>query len=353
MAVTAPARKSDGIGRAGEKSCVRHARSRSSLLLLLLLACILAGALSILVGSVSLGLPRMVRALLGEGDPVARTILLQLRLPRALLGLSVGAMLGAGGAALQGYLRNPLAEPSILGVSNAAALGAVIAIYFGLAALHPAILPLLSIACALLALGLLFLLSGRSESALTLILAGIAVGTVAGAGISLALNLSPNPFAAMEIMNWLLGSLEDRSFTHVWIALPCISVGLALLLWDGRALDALTLGEDGARALGVNLRATRLRLLLGVAIGVGGAVAVSGAIGFVGLIVPHLVRPFTDRSPSAVLLPSALAGAALLALADVAVRVIPATNELKLGVVTAFLGVPVFLLYLMRERRLW
>jgi iron complex transport system permease protein len=254
---------------------------------------------------------------------------------------------------LQGYLRNPLAEPSVLGTSNAAALGAVAALYFGLAQIHPAVLPLLAIGSALLSLGLLFGLAGNAESPLTLILAGLAVATLAGAGISLALNLSPNPFAAMEIMTWLLGSLENRSFDHVWIALPCIAIGTAMLLWDGRALDALTLGEDAAQALGTDLKRTRLRLLLGTAIGVGGAVAVAGAIGFVGLIVPHLIRPLTDRSPSAILLPSAIGGAALLTLADLGVRIIPTTSELKLGVVTAFLGVPVFLLHLMRERRLW
>jgi iron complex transport system permease protein len=214
-------------------------------------------------------------------------------------------------------------------------------------------LPIVAIAGAFAALGLLFLLSAGSQSALSLILAGIAVGTLAVAGVSLALNLSPNPFAAMEIMTWLLGSLEDRSFSHVALALPCITLGMVLVAWDGHALDALTLGEDGARALGVDLRRTRMRMLVGVAIGVGGAVAVSGAIGFIGLIVPHLVRPMTDRSPSAILLPSALGGAALLTFADVLVRVIPTSNELKLGVVTAFLGVPVFLVHLMRERRLW
>ena len=176
---------------------------------------------------------------------------------------------------------------------------------------------------------------------------------MAGAGISLALNLSSNPFAAMEITTWLLGSIENRSVDHVWIALPCIVIGAVLLLFDGCALDALSLGEDGAQALGVDLRRTRLRLLLGVGIGVGGAVAVSGSIGFVGLIVPHLVRPWTDRSPSAVLLPSMLAGAVLLTLADIAVRLISTHNELKLGVLPAFLGVPVFLVHLLRERRLW
>lgn len=312
-----------------------------------------SGLLSIAIGPVPIGWERIMAVLGGGGDAIARTILIELRMPRAVLGLAVGAVLGIAGAALQGYLRNPLAESSVLGTSNMAALGAVGAIYFGLANWHPAVLPALSIAGALASLLLLAALAGRSESALTLILAGIAVGTMAIAGISLALNMSPNPFAAMEIMTWLLGSLEDRSFRHVAIALPCIAVGLLLLLWDGRALDALTLGEDGASALGVDLRRTRRRLLLGVAIGVGGAVAVSGSIGFIGLIVPHLVRPFTDRSPSAILVPSALAGAALLTLADVAVRIIPTTAELKLGVVTAFLGVPIFLHHLMRARRLW
>ncbi len=319
----------------------------------LALLALLAGAASVAVGSAAIPLAHVVRALSGQGDPVERAILFELRLPRAILGLAVGAMLGLSGAALQGFLRNPLAEPSVLGASNGASLGAVIALYFGLAELHPAMLPIVAIAGAFAALGLLFLLSAGSQSALSLILAGIAVGTLAVAGVSLALNLSPNPFAAMEIMTWLLGSLEDRSFSHVALALPCIALGMVLVAWDGHALDALTLGEDGARALGVDLRRTRMRMLVGVAIGVGGAVAVSGAIGFIGLIVPHLVRPMTDRSPSAILLPSALGGAALLTFADVLVRVIPTSNELKLGVVTAFLGVPVFLVHLMRERRLW
>ncbi|MGB3792609.1 MAG: iron ABC transporter permease [Sphingopyxis granuli] len=332
---------------------MRDARSPRRLTLALLALACGAAAASLCFGTVDLPLARLFAAASGRGDHVATVILFDLRLPRLLVGLAVGAMLGLAGAALQGYLRNPLAEPSVLGTSNAAALGAVAALYFGLANLHPAALPLLSIVGALLSLALLFALAGRSESPLTLILAGIAVGTLAGAGISLALNLSPNPFAAMEIMTWLMGSLENRSFGHLWAALPCIGAGMALLLWNGRALDALTLGEDGAQALGVDLARTRLRLLLGTAIGVGGAVAVSGAIGFVGLIVPHLIRPLTDRSPSAILLPSAIGGAALLTLADLAVRLIDTTSELKLGVVTAFLGVPVFLFHLMRERRLW
>ncbi len=326
---------------------------RRGLVPVLVLALMAVALASLAFGPVALGPERIGAALLGHGDRVATTILFDLRLPRTIVGLMVGGMLGLAGAVLQGYLRNPLAEPSVLGASNAAALGAVGAIYFGLYAAHPAMLPLLAILTALLALVLLFALSGRSESPLGLILAGIAMSTLAGAGISLALNLSPNPFAAMEIMAWLLGSIENRSMEHVWIALPCILFGAGLLLLDGRALDALSLGEDGARSLGIDLRLTRLRLLLGIAIGVGGAVAVSGAIGFVGLIVPHIVRPLTDRSPSAILLPSMLGGAVLLTAADILVRLVPTTNELKLGVVTAFLGVPVFLLHLLRERRTW
>jgi iron complex transport system permease protein len=327
--------------------------SRATLLTILLLLVIAAGIGSLLLGTVPVSLSRLFAVVTGHGDPIASKILLDLRLPRTLIGLAVGAMLGVAGAVLQGYLRNPLADPSVLGASSSAALGAVLAIYYGLSELHVLMLPALAVLGAVGSLALLFLLAGRSESPLTLILAGIAVSTLAIAGINLALNLSSNPFAAMEIMTWLMGSIENRSAAHVWVALPCIAIGAALLLVDGRALDALTLGEDGARTLGINLKLLRLRLLLGIAIGVGGAVAVSGSIGFVGLIVPHLIRPLTDRSPSAVMLPSMLGGAALLTVADIAVRLIATSSELKLGVVTAFLGVPVFLAYLLRERRLW
>ncbi|MFC6621823.1 FecCD family ABC transporter permease [Novosphingobium panipatense] len=326
---------------------------RAILIPLLAVAATLMLLGSFLVGPAAISLTRLWSALLGSGDPVATAILFDLRLPRAILGLAVGGMLGLAGAVLQGYLRNPLAEPSVLGASNAAALGAVGALYFGFSDLHVLVLPLMAIGGSIVALASLFALAGRSQSPLSLILAGIALSTLAGAGISLALNLSPNPFAAMEITTWLLGSLENRSIEHVWLAVPCVVLGSGLLLLDGRSLDALSLGEDSAQALGVNLRRTRIRLLLGISIGVGGAVAVSGSIGFVGLIVPHLIRPLTDRSPSAILLPSFLAGAVLLTGADTGVRLIPTNNELKLGIVTAFLGVPVFLAHLLKERRVW
>ena len=321
-------------------------------LTLALIALLWAGV-SLGIGPAHLGWGRAFAALLGQGDPIATTIVWQLRLPRAMLALLIGAMLGAAGAALQGYLRNPLADPGVLGVSSTAALGGVLALYYGFAALSPLTLPIFAIVGALAGLIPLLLLAARSEGPLALVLAGVAIATAAGAGISLALNFAPNPFAAVEIMTWLMGSLADRSFLHVWLALPCVAVGLGLTLLEGRALDALTLGEDGATALGIDLKRTRLILLVATAIGVGGAVAVSGAIGFVGLVVPHLVRPFTDRRPSSLLIPSALGGAALLAAADALVRSVPTLEEPRLGVVTALIGVPIFLHQLVRARRQW
>lgn len=334
-------------------ACVSASKGRRHPLLLpgLIALLVVAAIASVALGSVTIAPARILAVLAGGGDMVARAIVIDLRLPRMAIGLLVGGMLGLSGAALQGYLRNPLAEPAVLGVSNAAALGAVIALYFGLSELHSMALPLLAIVTALAAIGALFLLAGPSESPLTLILAGIAVATLAGAGISLALNLSPNPFAAMEIMSWLMGSLENRSIDHLLLALPCIAVGAALLLYDGRALDALTLGEDGARALGVDLSRARLRLMAGVAIGVGGAVAVTGSIGFVGLIVPHLVRLAIGNDQRVLLPAAALAGGALLTLADTLARTVVAPQQLPVGVLTALIGVPAFLYLLTRSPR--
>lgn len=319
---------------------------------MLLLLCMAMAIASLTVGPAPIKAGDALASLLGGGDDIVRSVVMQIRLPRLILSLAVGAMLALSGAALQGYLRNPLADPSVLGTSGMAALGAVIALYFGLAAAVPAALPAMAVIFALIGFSMVLGLSRKAESPLSLILAGIAVGTLSGAAISLALNLSSNPFAGMEITVWLLGSLEDRSMTHVAMALPVMAAGAALLLWNGRALDALTLGEEAAKALGYDLGRVRLRVLAGVALGVGGAVAVSGAIGFVGLVVPHIVRMTGMASPSRVLLPSALAGATLLTAADVLVRIVPASTELRLGVVTALLGVPFFLHLLVGTRRL-
>lgn len=275
----------------------------------------------------------------------------EIRMPRALLATVVGATLGLAGAALQGYLRNPLAEPGLVGASSTAALGAVIMLYTGAAGWFAMALPLGGILGAMVGLALVTLLAGAGSGALTLILAGVAINTLAAALTSLALNLAPSPYAALEIVFWLLGSLADRSFEHLRLALPFMIVGWIVLLRLGRALDALTIGEEAAASLGVHLNRLRLLLLAGVGLSVGAAVAVSGAIGFIGLVVPHLLRPLVGQRPGALLPASALGGAALTLAADIGVRLIPTATELKLGVVTALMGSPFFLYLLVSMRR--
>ncbi len=277
-------------------------------------------------------------------------VLWELRIPRALLGGLVGFSLGLTGAAMQGYLRNPLADPGILGISSAAALGAVLVFYGGFAASLSLALPLGGIAGAGVAAFLLNVLAARGSSTLGLILAGVGLSSLAGALTALALNLSPNPYAALEIVFWLMGSLSDRSMDHVLLCLPLMVVGWGLMLSTGSALDALTLGEDTAASLGVGLVSVRLRLVTGAALAVGSGVAVSGAIGFVGLVVPHLMRPLVGARPGAGLLPSGLAGAVLVLSADIGVRLLATRPELKLGVVTALVGAPFLIVLLLRNR---
>lgn len=277
----------------------------------------------------------------------------EIRLPRTLLAVLIGASLGLSGAALQGMVRNPLAEPGVIGVSTSAALGAVIVFYFGLTAIFPMALPLGGIAGALLAVIFLYLLTGKNSSMLTLILAGVAVSSLAAALTALALNLSPNPYASLEIFFWLMGSLADRSFTHVWLILAPTLLGWWLMLRGRRDLDVLSLGEDTAQSLGVNLQKLNQKIILGVALAVGSAVSVSGGIGFVGLVVPHLLRPYVGYQPGRLLISSALGGAILLLAADIVVRLLPTQQELKIGVLTALLGAPFFLHLILKSRREW
>jgi ABC-type Fe3+-siderophore transport system, permease component len=323
----------------------------SLLLLALALLVALLFLLSLLVGPAALGLGESLQALVtGQGEAVV-LVMREIRLPRAILGLTVGAVLGISGAAMQGFLRNPLAEPGLVGVSSSAALGAVIALQTGLAASFTLALPLAALAGAAISVLLILGLAGPRGGALALILAGVAISALAAAGVALILNLSPNPFAAMEIVFWMMGSLADRSMTHVALALPFMLAGSALLLTLGRGLDALTLGEDAAEALGVRLGRVRLLLILGTALSVGAAVAVAGAVGFVGLVVPHILRPLVGARPSRLLPAAALGGAAMLLAADVAVRVIAPDRDLKLGVLTAIVGSPFFLHLIWRMRR--
>jgi len=314
---------------------------------------LLVGALflvSLGVGPVWLAPPTVAGALVGRANEAARIIVIDIRLPRALLAVMIGGTLGLSGAALQGLLRNPLAAPSLFGAPSAAAFGAVAVISLGLVDVLSVALPVAAIAGALISVALLLLVAGPRASLLVLILAGLAIASLAGAGTALALNLAPNPFAALEIAFWLLGSLEDRSMRHVAIALPFMVVGVVLLMWDRRAFRALTLGEEAAQSLGFDLGLIRLRVVAGVAAAVGAGVAVAGSIGFVGLVAPHLVRPLVRHDPGRLMVPAALSGAALLLAADIAVRLIPSTSEIKVGVLTALIGAPFFIALILHRR---
>jgi iron complex transport system permease protein len=326
---------------------------QSSLALILALASLvtLLFLASLGIGPVRLAPSIVIEAMAGAGTPEHQIIVREIRLPRAVLALSIGAVLGLSGAALQGLLRNPLAAPSLFGAPQTAAFAAVATISLGIADVRSFALPVAAILGAFASVFLLLVVAGRNASLLLLILAGLAISSLAGAATALTMNLAPNPFAALEIAFWLLGSLEDRSFRHVALALPFILVGGALLMTQRHAFRALSLGEESAQSLGVDVARLRFVVIGGVALGVGAAVAVAGTISFIGLVAPHLMRPLVRHDPARLLVPSALAGAALLLAADIAVRVIPSTTDIKVGVLTALIGVPFFLYLIVRERR--
>ena len=280
--------------------------------------------------------------------PGALTILAELRAPRAVLAVILGAGLGAAGAAMQGYLRNPLADPGLFGIAPTAALGAVLSLFLGLGGGWA--LPVFALVGAGGAMALLGLIAGREGGIALFTLAGMMIASLSGALMSLAISLSPTPFAMSEIVTWLMGALADRSWAEVWIAAPLTLAGLAALALAARGLDALALGDMAARSLGMEPRVLQGLIVLGVGLSVGASVAVAGIIGFVGLMVPHFVRPFTDRRPSSLLLPSALAGALLLLLADTACRLAPGGSELRLGIALSLLGAPFFLHLLLKMR---
>ena len=329
--------------------------SRANLVFASLLAVLLP--LSLLAGRVWIN-PFDVA---GSG-PNAAVILIELRLPRAMLAVVIGAGLGAAGAALQGYLRNPLADPGLFGIAPMAALGAVGSFWVGSLLPIPLSwsLPLMALTGAMLGMALLALIAGRSVadggrgagSGLALFtLAGLMIASLAGALTALVITLAPNPFALSQIVLWLNGAITDRSWQEVALAAPLVAGGLAVLALTGRSLDALTLGEEAARSLGIEPARLLLLLVAGVGLTVGSSVAVAGIIGFVGLIVPHLVRPLSDRLPSSLIMPSALAGACLVLGADSIVRVLPLVIELRLGIALSLIGAPFFLWLLIRLRR--
>lgn len=324
-------------------------RYRPTLALLLLIAAGLF-ALALNTGPVAINTWHGAADLLWGRESLDALIVGEIRLPRALLAATIGATLGLAGAALQGLLRNPLAGPGLIGVSNCAALGAVIALYFGLSSLAWFAVPLAGMVGAGVSVLLIFLLAGHNSSVMTLLLAGIAVNAVASSLISLALNFAPNPYAMSEMVYWLLGSITNRSIDDFTVTFPFMLCGWLLILSSARFLNALSLGEETAQSLGFRLQGERWRLILGVALSVGAAVSVSGSIGFVGLVVPHLLRPLVNYEPGRLLPASALGGAVLVMLADLAVQWISPTQELKLGVITALVGGPFFLYLIIKTR---
>ncbi|MDN4632972.1 iron ABC transporter permease [Sphingomonas sp. PsM26] len=310
----------------------------------LVIALVLAAALSVASGKIWVPLDAWTAA-----DPRS-IIIVELRLPRTLLALLVGGALGLSGAVMQGYLRNPLADPGLFGVSSGAAFGAVVSLYFGYA-VQLWLLPAFALAGAGVTMALLALIAGRSGSLILFTLAGMILTSITGSLTALAISLAPTPFVSSQIVTWLMGALTDRSWDDITVALPLIAVGAALLATTARSLDALTLGEQAARSVGVDPGRLQLVVIAGTALCVGAAVASAGIIGFVGLIVPHMVRPFAGNRPSAILLPSALGGAVLLTVADSLVRLAPTVSELRLGIAMSMLGGPFFLYLLIRMRR--
>jgi len=334
-------------GRVNIKSFMRASRLPLTLGLVLLIGAL--SLASLLIGPAPIAPVRALTALVSD-QGAATIVVRDIRLPRTILAVLVGWIFGLTGAGLQGLLRNPLADTAVFGAPQAAAFGAVVVLYSGLVGALSWVLPLAAILGALVSVALVVAVAGRQATVVVLVLSGLAVGSLAGAGTSLAISLSPNPFAVTEIVFWLLGSFEDRSIVHVGLASPFILVASLLVLAAATGLRALALGEETARSLGVNVMRLRLLLVAGAAIGTGASVAVAGTIGFVGLVAPHLVRPFVGYDPARTLVPSGLAGAALLTAADCAVRLIPSQTEIKVGVLTAILGVPFFLWVIARRK---
>ena len=262
----------------------------------------------------------------------------------------VGPALGISGAALQGLLRNPLAEPGVLGVSASASLFATFSLYYGLVAAVPWALPIAAIMGALIATALLTIAAIRTHSVVTLILIGVGLSSFAGAMMSLLMNLAPNPFSLSDMINWMLGSVANRSFNEITFAAPFMAAGALLLFSTRRGLSALTLGEEAASGIGLNLRHQRIFTVVGAGLSTGASVALGGAIGFVGIVAPHLVRPLVNHDPARTLLPSAMLAGLILVLADIGVRILPTDKELKLGVVAALIGAPAFVWIAMQRR---
>ncbi len=319
----------------------------------LLVLLVLTTLASLAVGSTSVDVLGGLRGFVTGQTSLDAIVIGEIRLPRTLIALAVGAALGLSGAALQGLLRNPLAEPGLTGASQGAALGAASVFYFGLfpalGAAAPSVAGLIGAGVALV---LMLALAGSARSHMV-IMAGLAITTLCGAALATVLNFAPNPYAMQELVFWLLGSVSERGLEHLWLLLPPLLVGSLLIISQRRLISGLSLGDQVARSMGLNYRHGSLMIVLGAALLVGSSVAVAGSIGFVGLLVPHLLRPLLKNRPERLLIPAALAGAILVCLADVCVRMLPPGRELKLGVLTSLLGAPLFIWLVWKERKRW
>lgn len=316
---------------------------------------LLLASLIVLIAALTIG-PWPMRvgdafsALLGGGAPNDRVVIWEIRLPRAIAAFLVGAALGMSGAALQGLLRNPLAEPGVLGVSATSSLAAVGILYFGIAREFPVFMPLAAIAGAVLATLFIGAVAVSASSSVTLILVGAALSSFAGALMSLLMSTAQNLYSLSDMVDWMMGSVSNRSFGDLLLSGPFVAAGAVLLLTQARGLSVLSLGEEAAHGAGLDLKRTRLLVTLGAGLAVGGAVSIAGIIGFVGIVAPHVVRPWVRHDPGRTLIPSALLAGLMLTVSDIVIRILPTPMELKLGVVAAVFGAPIFAWIAARRR---
>lgn len=289
-------------------------------------------------------------ALLGGGAPNDRVVIWEIRLPRAIAAFLVGAALGISGAALQGLLRNPLAEPGVLGVSATSSLAAVGILYFGIAREVPVLMPLAAIGGAVLATLFIGAVAIGTSSSVSLILVGAALSSFAGALMSLLMSTAQDLYSLSDMVDWMMGSVSNRSFDDLLLSGPFVAAGAVLLLTQARGLSVLSLGEEAAHGAGLDLKRTRLLVTLGAGLAVGGAVSIAGIIGFVGIVAPHIVRPWVGHDPARTLIPSALLAGLMLTVSDIVIRILPTSMELKLGVIAAIFGAPIFAWIAARRR---
>jgi len=324
-------------------------KSPAQATLVLALAILLSAVffVSIWIGPIELD-PAQIFTTADDTTPHA-LIFWEIRLPRSLLAVLAGATLGLTGAVMQGYLRNPLASPGLLGNASGAALFSVILLYFGIYSAFW--LPIAGMLGSFIALTLVLLMAGSHASLTVLILSGVAVNSVCAAAMALLLNLAPSPWAVRDLYLWMQGSLSNASTTDLMIMIVPLVIGWMLLLGHGKSLDALTFGEDTAVSMGVDIKKLRITIVIGLSLAIGAVIPVTGIIGFIGLVVPHILRPVTGYLPSRLLVPSALTGAILLLIADLFVRLLSSGQELRIGVLTSIVGGPFFIALIIKHRK--